>query len=61
MRGLSKSIRRSLAAATLLTVIFAHAAAAAETASPGDRLLAKMQAAKQFIITIFARIGTPPG
>lgn len=60
MRGVSKGFRRTAALLALLTVLVAQGAVAADR--DGDRgLRDRFERAKQFVVTIFARLGLPPG
>jgi hypothetical protein len=61
MQGVSVRFRRSLGLALLFSVVFAHGAAAAGREDWSGRLFDKFSRAKQFIITAYSRLGTPPG
>ena len=60
MRGVSKRFRRSAVLLALLYVFATQAVLAADGdrgRTPGDRL----DCVKRFVITVFSRIGLPPG
>lgn len=60
MRGVSKGFLRAAALLALLTVLVAQGAVAADRdADRGWR--DRIERAKQFVVTVFSRIGFPPG
>ena len=60
MRGVSNRFRRGAALLALLTVLVAQGAVAAER--DGDRgLRERFERAKRFVVTVFSRLGLPPG
>ncbi len=60
MRGVSRWFRRSAVLVTLLTVLAAQGAVAAERET-GRSLKDRFEKARQFIVVIFSRFGWPPG
>ena len=60
MRGVSNRFRRGAALLALLTVLVAQGAVAAER--DVDRgLRERFERAKRFVVTVFSRLGLPPG
>lgn len=59
MRGVSKSVGRAASILAVLTILAAPAAFAAER----DRDLGRkfFEQAKRFVVTVFSRLGGPPG
>lgn len=60
MRSATQTIRRAAALLALVTILVAQGAAAADR--DGDRRLRdRFERAKRFVVTVFARLGLPPG
>lgn len=60
MRGVSKGLRRSAGLLALLTILVAQGAAARDREA-GRGLPDRFEKAKRFVVTVFTRIGWPPG
>lgn len=60
MRGVSKRFRRAAALLALLTVLVAPGAVADE-GNDDWGLGEELERARQFVVTVLARLGTPPG